>query len=65
MAWLPIATVALAIGTLVWRLSAVLNELQRELAALRGQHHALSTEIDALRSLLLLALRPPSEGARP
>ena len=58
-AWLPLVGSGVLVGTLVWRLSAMLNELHRDLRMLRGQYEALAVELEHVRGLLLMSLRPP------
>lgn len=59
-AWAPTFTALVLVGGLVWRLSATLTQLDRELAGLRGRYEALALELQGLRELLVLALRPPN-----
>jgi hypothetical protein len=59
-AWAPTLSAVVLVGGLVWRLSATLTQLERELAGLRGRYEALAHELQGLRELLVLALRSPN-----
>jgi hypothetical protein len=59
-AWAPTLTAIVLVGGLVWRLSATLTHLERELRGLRGRYEALAQELQGLRELLVLALRSPN-----
>jgi hypothetical protein len=60
MMWAPTISVVILVGGLIWRLSATIARLEQDLAGLRGRYEALALELQGLRELLVLALRPPS-----